>query len=24
VRTHARYVLDTRRRLPPGERVEYL
>jgi UDP-N-acetyl-D-glucosamine dehydrogenase len=24
VRTHARYVLDTRRRLMPGERVEYL
>ena len=24
VRTHARYVLDTRRRLPPGEGVEYL
>ncbi|MGH9265545.1 MAG: nucleotide sugar dehydrogenase [Acidimicrobiales bacterium] len=24
VRTHARYVLDTRRRLLPGERVEYL
>ena len=24
VRTHSRYVLDTRRRLPPGERVEYL
>jgi UDP-N-acetyl-D-glucosamine dehydrogenase len=24
VRAHARYVLDTRRRLPPGERVEYL
>jgi UDP-N-acetyl-D-glucosamine dehydrogenase len=24
VRTHARYVLDTRRRLAPGENVEYL
>ena len=24
VRTHARYVLDTRRRILPGERVEYL
>ena len=24
VRTSARYVLDTRRRLPPGERIEYL
>jgi UDP-N-acetyl-D-glucosamine dehydrogenase len=24
VRTHARYVLDTRRRVPPGENVEYL
>jgi UDP-N-acetyl-D-glucosamine dehydrogenase len=24
VRTHACYVLDTRRRLPPGDRVEYL
>ena len=24
VRTHATYVLDTRRRLAPGERVEYL
>ena len=24
VHTHARYVLDTRRRLAPGERVEYL
>jgi UDP-N-acetyl-D-glucosamine dehydrogenase len=24
VRTHARYVLDTRRRMQPGEAVEYL
>jgi UDP-N-acetyl-D-glucosamine dehydrogenase len=24
VRTHARYVLDTRRRVPPAEHVEYL
>ena len=24
VRKHARYVLDTRRRVPPGEGVEFL